>query len=201
MAQERNSGNNDSRINRIGYLLINIRIRIAIIIYVAALALILFYLFFPGCRSEFSFITAVIGGASLLYSAYYVGVTAETAVKQLDITTRTAAEQINYMTVLAKKQKALDLMRDVQAAEMVTLRRLIEREVDTQKLGAKELYEKIRNDRDLLVAVGTCFGFWEDISIAIQHDTVDEKILYDSLRGCVKSLKRTHFWPISDSLG
>ncbi len=181
MAWERKNRNNKGEFGKLEYLFINVKIRIAIIICLAVVVLFILYLVFPHFRNELSFVTAVIGGAAVVYSAYYVGVTAKTAAKQLAITAETATEQINSIAVLRKKEKSLDLIRDVQTHQMVTLRRLIESEVDTKKEGVDELYHKIRTKSELLGAIGACFGCWEDTSIAIQSDVVDEKILYDSL--------------------
>lgn len=181
MVRETESGNNGGSFRKLGYWFINVKIRIALIICAAVVLLVVLYFIFTGFRNELSFITAVIGGAAIVHSAYYVGITAQTAAKQLEITAEIATEQRNSIAVLTKKHKALDFIRDAQTHEMVTLRRLIEEKVDTKIEGVDELYDKIRSDIKLLSAIGTCFGFWEDMSIAIQNDAVDEKIIYDSL--------------------
>jgi len=182
MASEKENENNEEKHNRkIGTLIV--KIQVAILICVLAAVLILLYLILPRFRTELSFVTAVIGASAVVCSAYYAALAVRMAVKQLETTITIASKEMAGAAELTKKQKSCDLLRDLHTEHMVKLRRFIERELDVEHKGNEELYNDIRADEnmDLLIALGTCFGFWEDISIGIQNEAMDEKILYDSL--------------------
>ena len=145
-----------------------IRISLSIplwLIITAGVAIILIMYFTTAqYRDHVKFATLLLGGASAMYSAYYVG----------------AALRLN---VGRDKQRAsFELLELLNRPEFVDVRNFIEKEVEGHEdLSASDLYRKVSDNKELENAVTIVLGILEDTSIAIRYEYVDEDILYMSL--------------------
>ncbi len=75
--------------------------------------------------------------------------------------------------------------------EFTDVRKFFEREVEGHEdISAAELFNKIDQNRQLENAAAIVMGILEDMSIAIQHNYVDEDILYTSLFTIVRRKKK-----------
>lgn len=129
----------------------------------AAGAVIVGYLFLPDHRETIIFISAVIGGASTVYAAYF------------------AALALRLQVRRDKQSRSFAILEGLNAHDSAELRVFIEKEVLTASLSPQDLYGRIVDDSDCLSIVTAILGLFEDTSIAIQEDYADEKVLYRSL--------------------
>ncbi len=150
---------------RIGQLL-NFRVSVPlwIVLSLASGLILAIYYLWPGGREHLKFSTAVIAGATAIYSAYYVG----------------AALRLKLQR--DRKDKSFEILTLLNRPEFVQVRRFIEQQLKNHdQISKSDLYKKIVEDADLLNAVTVTLGIYEDASIAIQCDYVDEDVLEQSL--------------------
>lgn len=122
------------------------------------------YLLAPKYRDEVKFLAILIGSASGIYSAYYVG----------------AALRIRI--VQDKLERSFKILEQFGAIELIRARKEVERITESsENVASEEQYKKIISDSDLLVSVIALLGALEDLTIAIRQDYVDELVVYRSL--------------------
>ena len=122
------------------------------------------YFLAPQYRGHVKFVTAILGGAAAIYSAYYIG----------------AAMRLGLLR--DKQKSSFDMLDMLNRPEFVEVREFVEEHVENHvEISARQLYAKITEDRDLLKAATIVLGIFEDMSIAIQREYAEEEILYLSL--------------------
>ena len=148
-----------------GYI-VPVRITIAVVVSAVAIALILLYRYNTEAtvQEQLEFCAAVLGGAAVVYAGYYAGASLQVSVKQ------------------SRKDKAFEILHGFNEVDMAKTRRLVEKKLkDRSSITPDELYQRIMGDDELLGAITVLLGWFEDISIAVQEDHADEKVLYRSL--------------------
>lgn len=148
-----------------------LKVRVAVLLAILAVVVILCYIFIPKSRNTLTFITAMVGGAAVLYGGYYAGISVKTATEQ------------------ARKQESFRVLLSIHSLHLTNLRRFIERKVKNEKdknmskeeISPADLHDKIVDNPELLTAVNATFGLWEDISVGIQFGCLDEDLLFYSL--------------------
>jgi hypothetical protein len=150
---------------RVGQLLqINVTIPLWFVLVAGVIAFILSYLFAPTYRDQIKFGAALLAAGAAIYSAYYVGAALR-------------------MQVERDRQKAsFEILGLLNRPEFVAVRCFLEKEVEGHdSISAEGLYAKVEADEKLDNAVTMVIGILEDMAVALQHDYVDEDILYMSL--------------------
>lgn len=149
---------------------VHFRLTLGIVLGLLSVAAFLAYAFVPSVADELKFAVALVGGAAAIYAGYYVAATLRSSVEN------------------AKKQRAFEILQDLNDPELVRLRDLIDRKINTEKVSPDELYRTICDTEDLRHAVRIHLGLIEDMAIAIGEDYVDERLLYLSLMCMVPRL-------------
>jgi len=142
---------------------ISIKITVALLLALICLALIIIFVLFPTFQDNLKFAVAVIGGAAAIYGGYYAAITFHLSLQE------------------KKKEHSFDFLRILNQLDMYEVRKIIEHEIECENISPNDLYNKIKSDLRLCTSVETTLGFFEDISIAIQENYADERILYLSV--------------------
>jgi hypothetical protein len=138
-----------------------IEVRDAFLLIIIVLFLFTLYLIFPNYRSELTYLSSLMGGAAIIYTAYYAYMTLK-------------------LTILHNKQyRSFELLNTIASKDITRVRLFIMEEISDIK--PSELYEKIKGNKELFNDVTVILGLFEDLSVAIQEDFVDELILKKSL--------------------
>jgi len=140
-----------------------VKLTIAVILTVLALAAILLHIFIPSWNREIEFAAVVIGGAAAVYAAYYTAIS------------------LRLSVTLTRDRNTFDLLKELNRIDVTRIRLEIKHKLSAENLTAKDVHEKILADSELLGAVNTLLGLFEDMSLAVQYDHVNEEILYYSL--------------------
>jgi len=117
----------------------------------------------PDYRNELRFLTALLGGAAMVYAGYYAGAT------------------LRINLARDKQHRGSEILQSLNNIDMASIRVFIEKEIDTKEISQQDLYDKILNNREVLSRITVILGFFEYVSIAIQEDYADEVFLYKSL--------------------
>ena len=151
--------------NPIANVRFSITITVAGLLTVASTVTALLYICIPAVRDELEFCAAIVGGAAVVYSGFYAGLSLRTSIER------------------SRKDKSFRILNELNRADLTTIRLLIEKEllVNKDAMSKEAVYNQIVSDQDILRAVTTILGLYEDSALAIQEDYVDEKILYKSL--------------------
>jgi len=144
---------------------ISLKVTLAILLAIISLILILSHIFIPKIRSEITFATAVVGGAAVVYAAYYAGLSAKLVTKQ------------------GKQHAAFQVLEALTSPEMMLIRLRIENEISEKNVSVapEKLYETIIADEKLLGGIRTLLGLFEKISVGIRLGYLDEDVLYYTL--------------------
>ncbi len=150
---------------RVGQLLrLNVTIPLWLAIVGSATLLLITYSFARQQREHIKFFAAVIGGSAAIYSAYYVGAALRTGIER------------------ARQEATFRILDQIEKPEFVEVRIFLEKEVeDHENLSPAELYKKISENKDLDNAITLVFNTFEKVAIGIQHDVLDEDILFEDL--------------------
>lgn len=156
---------------KVGEILrLNVSIPLWLVLALGGVALLISYFCAVQHRDHIKFTAALLGGAAVIYSAYYVG-----AALRLQI-------------ARDKQRASFEILSMLNMPEFVDVRNFIAKEVEGhQQISPVDLFSKIDQDRNLDNAVTIVVGTLEDVSIAIQCDYVDEDILYASLITIVRN--------------
>jgi hypothetical protein len=155
---------------KVGQILrVNVAIPLWAILCIFVLTILASYFCAPAYRDQIKFAAVLVGGAAAIYSAYYVGAALR-------------------LTVERDRQRAsFEILSLLNRPEFVKVRNFIEKEVEGhESLSATNLHNKVKSSPELEDAVAIVLGIFEDASIAIQSDFVDEEILYTSILDLVK---------------
>jgi hypothetical protein len=155
-----------SEIGRVKVITFNITVFILILLI--GVIIISIYLVFPQYRTEIKFITLVIGGLSGIYSAYYVGVSIRSNV------------EIN------KKNNSMELIKQYVDKNSNFVRSFVARVCNYREIPYDEIIKSINNDDDTKSSVHSVLNYFEGISIAIQEECVNERILNEALRDSIR---------------
>ena len=152
-------------IKRVGELLkFNVSIPLWIIITSVSSIAIICYLFFPNHQETIKFISLLLGAAAAIYSAYYVGAS------------------LRLGLISSKMERSFKLLSIFSNPTFVKVRKFLTKETDQHlETSPIEFYEKINSNTELQEAVTMALGIFEDMSIAIQNNHIDEDIMYTSL--------------------
>lgn len=122
------------------------------------------YLLVPQYRNEVAFLAILIGSASGIYSAYYLGAALRIRLDQ------------------EKLERSFKILERLNDFEFIKARKQIEKIIQPDGVvPSEEQYKKIISDPDLLISVTALLGVLEDLAIAIARDYVDELVVYRSL--------------------
>ena len=142
---------------------ISVKVTLAILLAIIALSVIVLHVFIPKIRGELSFATAVVGGTAVVYAGYYAGISVKLTLEQ------------------SRMEHSFEILSCLNTLDMARIRLLIESESSQRSISPEALYKKINEDKDLLSAVTTILGLWEDTSIGIRLGYLSEDILFYSL--------------------
>ncbi len=157
----------EGQVGLLGHIRVNIPVTVAVLIVLMATALIVSHILFPSVREHLKFGATVMAGAAAIYGAYYAG------------------KSLRESLLRGKKKNSFEMLQVLNCIDMAKIRHLIENEISDKNISPNELYEKILAESDLLAAITTLLGLFEDMSIAIQQDYADEYILFLSLEHLV----------------
>jgi len=142
---------------------VSLKITMAVILGLVSLIVIVLYCLVDSARAELTFAVGLLGGAAMIYAAYYAGISLRVAKYE------------------GKQQRSFEILSSLNSIVMGKVRHLIEDEVFTKKIAPAELYQKILSDLDLLSGITALLGQFEDISIGVQYGYMDEDVLFYSL--------------------
>lgn len=140
---------------------LNVNIGVAFCLLAIAIGLYILFISFSRYREELKFLTTLIGGVTILYTAYY------------------AAMTLRINIARDKQRVSVENCQRFSNISMTELRLFIENEI--KQIAPLELYNRIRNDNELFAKVTVILAFFEDLSISIQEEYADELILKKSL--------------------
>jgi hypothetical protein len=151
-----------SRLGQLGVL----RIPVTIFLVVLMACIISIMLFYSGSDDErelIKFTLTVIGAGTVIYTAYYAAKTLERSVTQ------------------SKKQAAFSLLDGFNELNFTEIRSYLHNILDHKQMSPKDVYTLLSGDEEVYPKIIATMGYFEDLSIAIQTDYVDEEIIYRSL--------------------
>ena len=140
---------------------VTLRITVSLFLIILGIAFTALFWFYPDIRDELKFTAAIVGGLSGLYSAYYVGFSI----------------RLNHRhnSVL----RALEIAAKLDTVEKIRINTFLENEY--KNVTPEQLSSKIREDLELVSAIRKLLNIFEDASIAVQKEVVDEETLLKSL--------------------
>lgn len=136
-------------------------VSIGLLLTLIALILIISYIYYPSFRKELTFISAIIGGFSTLYSAIYIAISLK--------------DQIHRNTIA----NAMDISKNISQMNMTKIKEFIEKKISITT--TSEFHGKIVDDHELFIALRKLLAALDNASIGVQSGFVDEKTLYSSL--------------------
>ncbi|MCK4735072.1 MAG: DUF4760 domain-containing protein [Methanophagales archaeon] len=139
------------------------KVTVAICLVLAVILLFTLFIILPDYRNELRFLTALLGGAAMVYAGYYAGAT------------------LRINLARDKQHRGSEIIQSLNNIDMASIRVFIEKEINTKEISQQDLYDKILNDPVVLSRITVILGFFEYVSIAIQEDYADEVFLYKSL--------------------
>ena len=142
---------------------ISLKVTIVVVLAVLAVGIILLHILLPCARKEIEFALAVIGGATAVYAGYYT------------------ARSIRINSERNKKASSFEMLAPLNKTDMTQIRAYIENSISRTNVSPDQLYDEIKKDRGLYSAIILSLGIYEDISIGIQKDFLDEDVLFQSL--------------------
>src|SRR5947209_4138418 len=140
----------------------SVRITIVLVLVIVGITISAAFILYPALRTELTFVTAMIGGLTAIYAAFY---------------SSAATRRQLWQQVLRNSFDMLAMIHDI---DVQRIRAALE-SFPHQNLSPAEFYDKIMADRDVHVAVRTLLNYFEITSIAIQQEHVDEETMYLSL--------------------
>ena len=152
---------------------VKFKISLAVVLALIGVALFFAFLFYPWTKEPVTYAAVLISALAVIFSAYYVATNSSITI---------ARDKIHRSFEFTKQ------LNDVNYARIKTF---LEKELDPQKMSADEFYAKIAANDEIASGVKFLLGIFEDASIAVQHDYVDEAALYASLSFLVPWSART----------
>ena len=152
-----------------GFFSFKIKVTFSVILTILGVLLIMAFVYFEQYRGILVFSTAVAGGLATVYAAFYV------------------ALALRYNLQRDKLRSAADVLQNIGGLELHNVRTFIIKNLEFEKTSPEELHDKIMKDEKMYHSVTTVLGQFEDISILIQKDLIDEELLYMSLYFMISS--------------
>jgi hypothetical protein len=168
---------------RVGDILrVNVGVPLWGVLMLGVVSFIGVYFYEPAYREHLKYVAAILGGATAIYSAYYVGTA------------------LRLQVAHQRQQASFEILALLNRPEFARVRNFVATEFEGhEKVSETELYEKVIGNRELDDSVTVVLGILEDASIAIQHDFVDEdykslecivKRNFNALRGYIEQLRK-----------
>ena len=157
---------------------IPLKITVAVVLGVISTTLIILFVALNNFREEFKFVTAVIAGAGVIYAGYYTAASL-----------RLSIEAKKREIEAKKREKAFDILFELNRIDMAEIRIRLEREMGN--VPPNEQYDHIVKDAKVYAAIITLLGLYEDTAIAVKKGYVDEEVLFLSLGGLVPWTNKT----------
>ena len=142
---------------------ISFKITVVICLLLGVVLLFILFIALPQYRNELRFLTALLGGAVMVYAGYYAGAT------------------LRVNLARDKQHRSFEVLQNFNTIDMTKIRVFVEKGVDVKKMPPDQFYNEILNDHELLAGVMLVLNFFEATSMAIQEEYADELILYRSL--------------------
>lgn len=143
---------------------LNYRVSVAVLLTVIVISVLSIYYLGYVSVDKLKISLSVVGGGVAIYTAYYVAATMHMSLER------------------DKKHKSFLVIDKLNQIDYVQILEFIESETkDHKDISSRELYTKIIQNRELYRAVVVLLSYFEDLSIAIQHHYVCERIVYQSL--------------------
>jgi len=145
-------------------LSIKITIPLWFILALCCIALVIAHLLYYNQRDNIKFCASILAGAAAIYSAYYVG------------------KGIRLSLIQDKRKASFNLLDRLNSKEFVEVSNFVDTKLNnTKSISDIKLFNMIIKDKELSDSVKYVLSVLEDMSIAIQHDYVDESILHQSM--------------------
>jgi uncharacterized membrane protein len=164
------------------------KVTVAICLVLAVILLFTLFIILPDYRNELRFLTALLGGAAMVYAGYYAGarnelrfLTALLGGAAMVYAGYYAGARLRINLARDKQHRGSEIIQSLNNIDMASIRVFIEKEINTKEISQQDLYDKILNDPEVLSMITVILGFFEYVSIAIQEDYADEVFLYKSL--------------------
>lgn len=142
---------------------VRVRFTFGIVLALLSIAFIVLYDMLPERRELITFAAAVVGGAGTVYAAYFT------------------SASLRLSVLLTRDGNTFDLLKELNTVNVVRIRAKIRQKLPNTDLTTTVMGETISKDQELLEDVLTLLGYFEDTSIAVKFDHVNERILYSSL--------------------
>lgn len=137
--------------------------KLATFLILLGIIIVFIYFKFPEFEKSLTFITAIIVAFSGVFSAIYVG--------------KGLSNRIHF----DKVKNSFEFNNYFNSHEYNGLKEICKEEYDARNHSPNDLVQKVKNDEDLFYKLKSILNKFEDMSLAIQRNYVDEKILYWSL--------------------
>lgn len=137
--------------------------KIGTLLFFVATSLIFIHLKYPEFENSLNYITTVVIAFSGVFSAVYIG------------------KGLSNRIYFDKVKNSFEFNNYFNSHEYNELKELCSKEYDAKHHAPKELISKVESDPELLPKLKSILNKFEDLSLAIQNDYVDEKMLYWSL--------------------
>lgn len=154
-------GMNSSEQGVVGIVYFKIKLWIAL----ALLGITFFLLFlkWPELRAPLAYSAALVSALTVVLSAYY-------------LVTNSA------ITIARDKvHRSFEFTKQLNDVNLTRIRTFLDNELDHHVLAPSEFYKKVAANPEIASSLKCLLGVFEDASIAVQYDYVDEKTLYASL--------------------
>ncbi len=142
-----------------------VKLKITVVLLLAVLGGIIFWLFltYPYVREPLTYAVGLVSALTVVFSAYHVA-------------------SNSALTIARDKiHRTFEFTKQLNDVNFVRMKTFLESELDHQKMTPAEFYTKVAETPEISSAVKLVLGIFEDASIAVQHDYVDEPSLYASL--------------------
>lgn len=140
-----------------------VTLKLGIVLTILGIIICVAFIMYPEKRTEVIFVSTVVGALCGIYSTFYVGY---------------GLKQQQRMTKLDNSFSFLDKYDDL---EFHSLSPFLNEDFNPKEHKPVDFYNKIKNDKEVSSAIRLRYNFFEDLSLAIQNDYVNELILYDSM--------------------
>lgn len=146
--------------------LFNLKIKgtVVTVLFGIGAALCVLFIKYSTIRTELTFVAAIIGGLSIVYSGYYVGLTLRENIRR------------------DKLHRSFEFTQKLNSIDRARIRGFINEQMSHKEhIVPAKFHDAVVSDPELHTAVKALLGLFEDASLAVQHQYVDELVLYKSL--------------------
>lgn len=170
-------------IDKVEGVIARFTLNIGIFFCLSLLAIILSvcFIIFSNIRTELTFITIVIGGIAAIYTAFYTAQSLRIRSKQEII------------------KNSFEMIALLSTREIVKLRHDLSSKFNHDKVNNENFYKTIVSDTSIHTALKTLLNLFDNLSIAIQREYVDEKIIHKAFSFVIPNTCKT-FMPYINRL-